>query len=89
MAAAVASSPIYRDEYRIWRDNPPPNLEGSQLAEKLDAIVELDFEELPAIDPPRRYGRDRPKEGAERHPADPWNCCPRLKQKGACLKSGD
>ena len=57
-AAAVAALIELQDEYRIWRDNLPPNLEGSRLAEKLDAIVELDLEELEAIDPPRGYGRD-------------------------------
>ena len=57
-AAAVAALVELQDDYRIWRDNLPPNLEGSRLAEKLDAIVELDLEELQAIDPPRGYGRD-------------------------------
>jgi hypothetical protein len=47
-----------QDDYRVWRDNLPPNLEGSRLAEKLDAILELDLDELLAIDPPRGYGRD-------------------------------
>ena len=56
--AAVATLIDLQDEYRTWRDNLPPNLEGSRSAEKLDAIVELDFEELLAIDPPRGYGRD-------------------------------
>jgi hypothetical protein len=57
-AAAVASLIDLQDEYRTWRDNLPPNLDGSRLAEKLDAIVELDLEELQVIDPPRGYGRD-------------------------------
>ena len=57
-AAAVAALIELQDEYRIWRDNLPPNPEGSRLAAKLDAIVELDLEELQAIDPPRGYGRD-------------------------------
>jgi hypothetical protein len=35
-----------------------PNLEGSALADKLQSIVELDLEELRAIDLPRGYGRD-------------------------------
>jgi hypothetical protein len=33
-------------------------LEGSRMAEKLEAIAELDLDELQAIDPPRGYGRD-------------------------------
>ena len=45
-----------------WRgrlvDSLPTSLEGSRLAEKLQAIAELDLEELQAIDPPRGYGRD-------------------------------
>jgi hypothetical protein len=57
-AAAVAALIDLQDEYRIWRDNLPANLEGSRLAEKLDAIVDLDLDELLAIDPPRGYGRD-------------------------------
>jgi hypothetical protein len=56
--AAVAALIDLQDEYRSWRDNLPANLEGSSLAEKLDAIVELDLDELLAIDPPRGYGRD-------------------------------
>ena len=43
---------------RAWLDNLPASLEGSRLSEKLQAITELDLEELHAIDPPRGYGRD-------------------------------
>ena len=57
-AAAVAALVNLQDEYRAWRDNLPPNLEGSRLAEKLQAIAELDLAELQTIDPPRGYGRD-------------------------------
>jgi hypothetical protein len=57
-AAAVAALIDLQDEYRAWLDNLPPNLEGSRLAEKLQAIADLDLEELQAIDPPRGYGRD-------------------------------
>jgi len=57
-AAAVAALIDLRDEYRAWLDNLPASLEGSRLAEKLQAIAELDLEELQAIDPPRGYGRD-------------------------------
>jgi hypothetical protein len=56
--AAVAALIDLQAEYRAWLDNLPPNLEGSRLAEKLQAIAELDLEELQAIDPPRGYGRD-------------------------------
>jgi hypothetical protein len=57
-AAAVAALIDLRDDYRAWLDNLPASLEGSRLAEKLQAIAELDLEELQAIDPPRGYGRD-------------------------------
>jgi hypothetical protein len=57
-AAAVAALVNLQDEYRAWLDNLPANLEGSRLAEKLQAIAELDLEELQTIDPPRGYGRD-------------------------------
>jgi len=40
-----------------WLDNLPPNLESSALADKLQIIVELDLEELQAVDLPRGYGR--------------------------------
>ena len=57
-AAAVAALINLQEEYRAWLDNLPANLEGSRLAEKLQAIAELDLEELQTIDPPRGYGRD-------------------------------
>ena len=57
-AAAVATLIALQDEYRAWLDNLPTSLEGSRLADKLQAIAELDLEELHAIDPPRGYGRD-------------------------------
>ena len=34
------------------------HLEGSRLAEKLEAIAELDLAELQAVESPRGYGRD-------------------------------
>jgi hypothetical protein len=57
-AAAVATLIDLQDDYRAWLDTLPANLEASKLAEKLQAIAELDLEELQAIDPPRGYGRD-------------------------------
>jgi len=47
-----------RDEYRAWLDNLPASAEGSRLAEKLQAIVELNLEELRGMDLPCGYGRD-------------------------------
>ena len=57
-AAAVATLTALQDEYRAWLDNLPVSLEGSRLTEKLQAIAELDLEELQVLDPPRGYGRD-------------------------------
>jgi hypothetical protein len=57
-AAAVAALRTLQDEYRAWLDNLPENLSASRLADKLQAIAELDLEELLAVDPPRGYGRD-------------------------------
>jgi len=54
----VATLVDLQDEYCAWLDNLPDNLEGSRLADKLQAIAELDLAELQAIDPPRGYGRD-------------------------------
>ena len=47
-----------QDEYRTWLDNLPANLEGSGLADKLQASVDFDPDELRAINPPRGYARD-------------------------------
>ena len=57
-AAAVATLVELQEEYRAWFDNLPANLEESRLADKLQAITDLDLEELQAIFPPRGYGRD-------------------------------
>ena len=35
-------------EYRTWLDSLPANLEGSGLADKLQAIVDFDLDELRA-----------------------------------------
>jgi hypothetical protein len=67
-AAAVKTLVELQEEYRAWLDNLPVNLDGSPLPtgqarglkahDKLQAIAELDLEELQGIDPPRGYGRD-------------------------------
>jgi len=57
-AAAVAALLDLQEDYRAWLDRLPESLEGSRTAEKLEAIAELDLDELAAIDPPRGYGRD-------------------------------
>jgi hypothetical protein len=63
--AALEELNEMRDEYEEWRQNLPENLDSSQLAEKLDAVVDLDFqsaldtiEEAESIDLPRGFGKD-------------------------------
>jgi hypothetical protein len=57
-ATAVATLVALQDEYRAWLERLPESLEGSATAEKLQAITEIDLDELLAIDPPRGYDRD-------------------------------
>jgi hypothetical protein len=45
-------------EYAAWYDALPESLQSSPTAEALRAIVELDLDELAAINPARGYGRD-------------------------------
>lgn len=52
-------------EYQEWRDNLPENLSTSALAEKLDAVCELDLDsveqavdEAEGLDLPKGFGRD-------------------------------
>ena len=53
------------EEYTQWRENLPDNLSAGTLAEKLDAITELEFgdalatvQEAAAADLPRGFGND-------------------------------
>jgi predicted ATPase len=55
----LAESPErWRQELDAWLERLPESLEGSATAEKLQAITEIDLDQLLAIDPPRGYGRD-------------------------------
>jgi len=63
--AALEELREMQGEYQEWRDNLPENLEGSALAEKLDAVTELDLdsavdalEEAESTDIPLGFGRD-------------------------------
>jgi len=56
-ATAVATLVALQDEYRAWLERLPESLEGSATAEKLQAITEIDLDELLAIDPPRLRSR--------------------------------
>jgi hypothetical protein len=55
---AVASLLALQAEYRAWLEALPDNLQESATAEALQAIDELDLDELQAIEPPRGFGRD-------------------------------
>jgi hypothetical protein len=54
----VAELVALQAEYAAWHDALPDSLRDSATAEALQAIVDLDLEELLAIVPPRGYGRD-------------------------------
>jgi hypothetical protein len=45
-------------EYAAWYDVLPDSLSDTPTAAALQAIVDLDLDELVAIVPPRGYGRD-------------------------------
>jgi len=45
-------------EYAAWLDALPETLRDGATGEALQAIVDLDRDDLLAIDPPRGYGRD-------------------------------
>ena len=47
-----------QEEYQAWLDNLPDAFQESALAQKLEAICELDLDELASVEPPRGYGRD-------------------------------
>ena len=45
-------------EYQAWLDSLPENLQSSAVAERLEAICEMDVESLQDVEPPRGFGRD-------------------------------
>ena len=55
---AVAELVTLQAEYAAWLDALPETLRDSATGEALQAIVELDLDELTAAVPPRGYGRD-------------------------------
>jgi hypothetical protein len=57
----VAALVDLQEEDRTWLENLPQNLESSKLASKLQTIIELDLEELQAIDPAATAGTDTEK----------------------------
>ncbi len=48
------------DAYQGWRDNLPPGVADSAVAERLDTVLELRelVEQLQAVELPRGFGRD-------------------------------
>jgi hypothetical protein len=54
----VAELVVLQAEYAAWNNALPASLRDSATAEALQAMVDLDLEELIAIVPPRGYGRD-------------------------------
>jgi hypothetical protein len=45
-------------EYRAWLQALPDSLQDGATAQALQAIDELDLDELQAIEPPKGFGRD-------------------------------
>jgi hypothetical protein len=56
-AEAVETLRELQSAYQEWLDNVPDSLQDSALAEKLEAICDLDLEQLD-VDVPRGFGRD-------------------------------
>jgi hypothetical protein len=56
--AAVSELLALQAEYATWLESSPEATRGSATAEALQAIVDLDLDELSAIEPPRGFGRD-------------------------------
>ena len=55
---AIAELLALQDEYAAWYEALPDSLHDTTTAEALQAIVELDLENLANIVPPRGFGRD-------------------------------
>jgi hypothetical protein len=56
--AAVTQLVALQAEYAGWLDALPEALRAGATGEALQAIVDLDLDDLLAIEPPRGYGRD-------------------------------
>ena len=55
---AVAVLLALQAEYRTWLQVLPESLHEGATAQALQAIDDLDLDELQAIEPPRGFGRD-------------------------------
>jgi hypothetical protein len=56
--AAVATLIALQAKYAAWLDALPEPLRQTTTGEALQAIVDLDLDELASIEPPRGFGRD-------------------------------
>jgi YqaJ-like viral recombinase domain len=56
--AAIAELLALQAEYAVWLEALPEPLRDGATGEALQAIVELDLDELITIEPPRGFGRD-------------------------------
>src|SRR5713226_9433894 len=56
--AAVAELVRLQAEYADWLEAMPEALKASATAEALETILNLDLDELSAVEPPRGFGRD-------------------------------
>ena len=54
----VATLVALQANYAAWLESLPANLRDSATGEALQAIVDLDLDDLIAIQPPRGFGRD-------------------------------
>ena len=57
-ADAVATLRELQEAYQAWLDNLPESLQDSALAEKLQAVCDLDLDELENVDLLLGLGRD-------------------------------
>lgn len=55
---AVAELLALQAEYTAWYDALPDGLRDTATAAALQAIVDLDLDDLTGIEPPRGFGRD-------------------------------
>ena len=56
--AAIAELVALQADYAAWLEAMPEALKASATAEALQAILDLDLDELSAVEPPRGFGRD-------------------------------
>jgi hypothetical protein len=55
---AVAELVALQAEYAAWLDHLPEALRDGATGDGLQTIVDLDLDDLVAVEPPRGYGRD-------------------------------